>query len=54
MPATKFWICDKCGFANSPHLNRVTDEQNTKCEQCGGETGTDLAAAELLRIKGGR
>lgn len=53
-PKTRFWVCEKCGFPNVPHMNRSSTEQNEKCEQCGAGDGVDVPAAELLRIKGGR
>ena len=50
-PATRFWLCEKCGFPNAPHLNRASAEANAKCEQCGGEDGQDVPAAELVSMK---
>lgn len=50
-PSTKFWLCERCGFANAPHLNRSTPEANARCEQCGAEDGQDVPPAELVAMK---
>jgi len=41
MAATKWWICEACGYRNKPHLIRVNQLEKGEvwdgksCEQCG-------------------